>query len=97
MVSDVIVLYVLKKRSFYREKKYLYVVDSNRDEDQYEVITEPEEADERVRMGETLLINYGNIHCNLVIIHICVCRGISTTLRLVTLLTTSDEHNHSNV
>ena len=48
MVSDVIVLYVLKKRYFYREKKYLYVADSNRDEDQYEVITEPEEADERV-------------------------------------------------
>lgn len=48
MVSDVIVLYVLKKRYFYREKKYLYVADSNRNEDQYEVITEPEEADERV-------------------------------------------------
>ena len=47
-MSDVIVLYVLKKRSFYREKKYLYVNDSNIDEDQYEVITEAEEPGERV-------------------------------------------------
>ena len=34
MLCDVVVLYVLQKRYFYREKKYLLVNDSEDDRDQ---------------------------------------------------------------
>ena len=40
MISDIIVLYLLKQRWFYRDKKYLNVVDPP-DESGYEVIDGP--------------------------------------------------------
>ena len=55
VVSDVIVLYLLKKRSFYREKKYLNVVDPEKEDNGYEVITEPEEYGEKVWENPALL------------------------------------------
>ena len=39
VVSDVIVLYVLKKRNFYKQNKYQQVIDS--DDQEYEVINNP--------------------------------------------------------
>ena len=42
MVSDVIVLYVLKKRNYYKENKYQQVVESDYEKD-YEIITNPPE------------------------------------------------------
>jgi len=48
IVSDVIVLYLLKQRTFYRGKKYLNVVDPHKESNEYEVITEPEEYGEKV-------------------------------------------------
>ena len=42
MISDVIVLYVLKKRSFYKENKYQQVLDPEID-GQYEIINNPYE------------------------------------------------------
>jgi len=47
IVSDVIVLYLLKQRTFYRGKKYLNVVDPQKESNEYEVITEPEEYGEK--------------------------------------------------
>ena len=44
MISDVIVLYVLKKRNYYKENKYQEVKDSDVEFD-YEVVTNPPDAD----------------------------------------------------
>ena len=44
VISDVIVLYVLKKRAFYKENKYQQVVDTDR-EQEYEVINYPPNDD----------------------------------------------------
>ena len=38
VLCDVVVLYVLQKKYFYREKKYLFVDDSDRESDSYQVI-----------------------------------------------------------
>ena len=44
VISDVIVLYVLKKRKYYKENKYQEVKDSDIEFD-YEVVTNPPDAD----------------------------------------------------
>ena len=45
VVSDVVVLYVLKKRHFYKENKYQQVIDPEVDGD-YEIVDNPPEADD---------------------------------------------------
>ena len=49
VISDVIVLYVLKKRKYYKEKKIQEVKDSD-NEFNYEVVTNPlaEDADHKL-------------------------------------------------
>ena len=44
VVSDVIVLYVLKKRNFYKQNKYQQVIDSD-DDKEYEVINNPPDVE----------------------------------------------------
>ena len=45
MISDVIVLYVLKKRKYYRENKYQEVLDADMKENEYEIINNPPDQD----------------------------------------------------
>ena len=43
MISDVVVLYILKKRNYYKENKYQQVVDMDSDKE-YEIVNNPPEA-----------------------------------------------------
>ena len=54
VISDVIVLYVLKKRHFYKENKYQQVVDTDND-GEYEVINNPPNEDEPNPLAVSLL------------------------------------------
>jgi P2X purinoceptor 4 len=55
VVSDVIVLYVLKKRNFYKQNKYQQVIDSD-DDKEYEVINNPPD----VETPATKRVNYSS-------------------------------------
>lgn len=57
MISDVIVLYVLKKRRFYKENKYQQVYDSDGEQD-YEVIDNPPAMDaEKQTLSDTVSLS----------------------------------------
>lgn len=49
MISDVIVLYVLKKRKFYKENKYQQVIDT--DDNDYEIINNPPDVENPVTVS----------------------------------------------
>jgi P2X purinoceptor 4 len=58
VISDVVVLYVLKKRSYYRDNKYQQVTDEASDQE-YEVVNNPPEDSSKPLLG-TRGVNYSS-------------------------------------